>query len=238
MTTHKPNTPDQHPEFDAFAENYDEALQQGLDLTGESKEYFAAQRVHCMKRQLDSVGAASESILDFGCGTGGSVSYLLEIFSPTVLIGTDISDDSLSIARQNYSLSSCRFEILDQFQPKSDLDLAFCNGVFHHIPVAERQQCADKIFQSLRQGGYFCFWENNPWNPGTRWIMKRVPFDRDAIMLWPKETRSLLKASGFEIVKTSFLFFFPNLLKVLRPIEPLLASIPLGGQYLVFARKP
>ncbi len=238
MTIKRSNTPEPDPEFDAFAKNYDEALQEGLDLTGESKEYFAQHRVEWITEQLKSRKVPTKSILDFGCGTGGSVDYLLEQLAPDRLVGTDVSDDSLKIARSSHPDPRCHFERLDQFKPNADLDLAFCNGVFHHIPLSDRQQCVQTIFEALKPGGHFCFWENNPWNPGTRWVMKRVPFDRDAIMLWPSESRRLLRQSGFEIVTTQYCFFFPNFLRALRPLEAYLASIPLGGQYLVIAKKP
>ena len=226
------------PEFDAFADNYDEALQQGLSLTGENKEYFAAERVRWMQHILSHRNAPSRHILDFGCGTGGSIPYLREAFSPKTLIGTDVSDDSLKIASAEPNPESYRFERLDQYQPQADRDLAFCNGVFHHIPPRERSACAATVFKSLLPGGYFCFWENNPWNPGTRWVMSRVPFDRDAIMLWPGEARKLLASVGFQITLTTYRFFFPNALRYFRPWERALSHIPLGGQYLVLAQKP
>ena len=226
------------PEFDSYADNYDEALQQGLDLTGENKEYFAEHRVLWIKKQLDALQAKVDSILDFGCGTGGSIGYLRATFSPSSIEGTDVSEDSLKQANTSHGSDSCQFHLLSEYQPGGDIDLAFCNGVFHHIPLAERQSCSDTVYQAVRPGGYFCFWENNPWNPGTRWVMKRVPFDRDAIMLWPGESRRLLRQSGFEIVGTQYCFFFPSFLKVFRPLEPYLSWIPFGGQYLVIARKP
>ena len=83
----------------------------------------------------------------------------------------------------------------------------------------------------------FALWENNPWNPGTRYIMSRVPFDRDAIVITPFEARRLLRDAGFEIISTDYLFVFPHLLRALRPLERLLTPFPLGGQYLVLARK-
>lgn len=49
----------------------------------------------------------------------------------------------------------------------------------------------DLVRRSLRPGGVFAFWEINPWNPGTRHVMSRIPFDRDAIMLTPPEARWL-----------------------------------------------
>ncbi len=238
MSNPTPLDPQQAPEFDSFADNYDEALQKGLSLTGESKEFFAQERVNWMHQWLTRLQGLPQSILDFGCGTGGSESFLLKTFSPKRIIGTDVSDDSLDIARKIYAAEPCEFIRLDTFAPNGEVDLAFCNGVFHHIPIADRAQCVETVFRALRPGGYFCFWENNPWNPGTRWVMSRVPFDKDAIMLWPAESRRLLRAAGFEIVTTSYRFIFPNSLRVFRGLEPALASLPLGGQYLVIAQKP
>lgn len=91
---------------------------------------------------------------------------------------------------------------------------------------------------ALRPGGYFAFWENNPWNPGTVAIMRRIPFDRDAIMISPTEARRLLGAAGFEVVSVDSLFYFPRMLSWLRPLEPALSRLPLGGQYLALARRP
>jgi hypothetical protein len=116
-------------------------------------------------------------------------------------------------------------------------DLAFCNGVFHHIPVDQRHAAASYVYNALVPGGMFALWENNPWNPGTRYIMSRVAFDKDAITLTPPETRRLLRGAGFEIVRTDFQFVFPHVLRALRPLERVLAPLPFGGQYLVLARK-
>jgi len=38
---------------------------------------------------------------------------------------------------------------------------------------------------------------NNPWNPGTRYVMSRCEFDEDAITLSPPQCRKLLRSSGF-----------------------------------------
>jgi hypothetical protein len=94
------------------------------------------------------------------------------------------------------------------------------------------------IARSPRPGGLFAFWENNPWNPGTRYVMSRIPFDRDAVTLIPPEARQLLQKAGFEILRTDFLFIFPGVLKWLRWIEPSISHLPFGAQYQVLARKP
>ena len=93
------------------------------------------------------------------------------------------------------------------------------------------------IWRSLRPGGIFSLWENNPWNPGTRYVMSRIPFDRDAVTLTPHEAVRLLKTGGFEILRRDSLFFFPKQLNWLRWIEPYLLRVQLRGQYQVLCRK-
>ena len=96
----------------------------------------------------------------------------------------------------------------------------------------------DYIAGSLRPGGFAALWENNPWNPGTRWVMRRIPFDRDAQMLFPSALRRLARAAGLQVLHTRFAFIFPRMLSLLRPLERLLSPLPLGGQYVAWCRKP
>jgi hypothetical protein len=68
--------------------------------------------------------------------------------------------------------------------------------------------------------------------------MSRIPFDRDAICLSPIEARRRLRAAGFQVLQTRYLFFFPRKLSLLRPVERHLARLQLGAQYVVLARRP
>src|SRR5262249_13810645 len=107
----------------------------------------------------------------------------------------------------------------------------------HHVPVSERTKVVAYIARALRPGGLFALWENNPWNPGTRYIMSRIPFDRDAVTLTPPETQRLLSTGGFSNVLADFRFVFPRLFGWLRWTEPFMSRLPLGAQYLVLGRK-
>jgi len=226
------------PEFDAFADNYDEALQRGLRVSGEGKEFFAAGRLRWLQRRLNERNHAAGAIMDFGCGTGTSTAGLLGLVGARSLVGTEVSERSLAVARRERGEPRARFELLGDYRPAGRLDLAFCNGVFHHIPPDQRAASLAFLHNSLRPGGLFALFENNPWNPGTRWVMSRIPFDREAVTLSPPETRSRLRSAGFEIVGTDFLFFFPRPLAWFRGLEPVLRGLPLGAQYLVLARRP
>lgn len=224
-------------EFDAYAKNYDAALAQGISVSGEDKDFFARGRIEWLAKCFGKLGFKPHTVLDFGCGTGSAAPHLTEVLSPRIITGIDISEQSIVMAKQRYGSSSVNFEVLRDYKPSARFDLAFCNGVFHHIPPTERAGAVKCVYDSVRLGGYFAFWENNPWNPGTRYVMSKIPFDRDAIMVSAREARHLLQSSGFEIVRTDFLFIFPRSLSWFRRIEPALASLPFGAQYQVLCRK-
>lgn len=229
--------------FDAYASDYDAALNQGLRLTGEPKEYYAAGRTRWLADRLTRqalLTSAVQACFDFGCGTGTACACLRETFPMAEYWGYDPSAASIAEASATPlpSGASVRFSAQEEDVPSGHFDLAFTNGVFHHIPPADRAQAAQTVWRSLKPGGWFAFWENNRWNPLVHWIMSRVPFDHDAQMLFPHQARRLLRQAGFDIVGTDYLFVFPAALKPLRVLEPALSPLPLGGQYLVLARKP
>jgi SAM-dependent methyltransferase len=225
-------------EFDAFALEYDAALARGISISGEDKNYFARGRVAWLVRCISHLEEDPRTVMDFGCGTGSSIPFLLNELTADSLLAVDISVESLAVAERLHGSPRVRFVSFAEQRPNQGIDLAFCNGVFHHIPVADRRAAIKRVYSSLRPGGLFAFWENNPWNPGTRYVMSRIPFDRNAITLSATAARRLLREGGFEVMQTDFLFFFPRYLSWLRSLEPRLTRLPLGAQYQILCRKP
>lgn len=224
--------------FDTYANAYDEALDKGISVSGENKAYFARGRVAWLARCLERLRIWPDVVLDYGCGTGTAVPFFFDILKAGEVVGVDLSVGSLEQARRSNPEKKASFFPLDQYQPKGHVDLAFCNGVFHHIPLEDRAGAVAYVYQSLRPGGLFAFWENNPWNPGTRLVMKRIPFDRDALPVALPQAKRLLRAGGFELVRIDFLFIFPKVLSWFRKLEPAMSHLPFGAQYQVLCRKP
>jgi trans-aconitate methyltransferase len=224
-------------EFDQVSANYEKVLSRGISLSGENSNYFASKRVEHMAKLHSGIHAKSETIMDYGCGTGGSVAYLLDAFSPKNLIAVDVSEKSLDILKARYNTHQVIAKSLLSFKPDSNCDLCFCNGVFHHILPKHRQYAAKIIYDSLQPGGYFYFWENNPWNPATHWVMSRIPFDRNAKKIFPQQAVKLLQKVGFKVKLINYLFIFPKFLCLLRPMEKIFRRFPLGCQYLVLSQK-
>jgi SAM-dependent methyltransferase len=226
------------PLFDEFAQNYNQALERGIGVSGEKKEFFAQERVRWLERCLASFSFQPRRVLDFGCGTGSATPFLLSLPGVESVVGVDVSEKELAIARQEHRYPHCTFQMPEEFKNQNEIDLVFCNGVFHHIPPEHRDQAVSFIRAALRPGGLFAFWENNPWNPGTRYVMSRIPFDKDAVVLSAPESRRLLARQDFKILRTDFLFIFPRVLAWFRRAEPFLARFPLGAQYQVLAERP
>ena len=224
--------------FDACATTYDAALNRGISISGESKEYFIRRRIEWLSLRLRQHGCRPGHVLDYGCGTGGSAPDLLDHLPATSVTGVDVSSHSIDVARSRYAHSNVRFSTLDQWQAAGEYDLAYCNGVFHHIEPACRGRALACISRALSVRGYFAFWENNPWNPGTRLVMRRIPFDRDAETLSPPVAKALVRKCGFSgPMKFWSLFYFPRQLAVLRSLEGALAGLPLGAQYCVLGAR-
>jgi SAM-dependent methyltransferase len=224
-------------EFDDYAGTYDSALNRGLSLSGEPKEYFAHERVRWLAARLSDLGVNAGHVLDYGCGTGDTSPELLEQLHAGMVVGVDTSLESLAVARKAHADPRLQFKDMNDFEPSGQFEVVYTNGVFHHVEPEERLNALGYVHRSLSQSGYFGFWENNPWNPGTRLVMRRIPFDRDAKLLSPPHARRLLTRAGFDVLRTDFLFLFPRVLSALRPLEASLARFPAGAQYMVLCRK-
>jgi SAM-dependent methyltransferase len=223
------------PLFDLAAE-YDAMLNQGLSLTGEGKRFFLDGRVRDIQAQL---GAPPRRILDFGCGTGDTSAYLAEMFPSAEVVGVDTAERAVEHARQVHGTARVTFHPLHALPGLGVFDLCYVNGVFHHIPPEKRPEALVLIHNALRPGGRLSLFDNNPWNPGTHLVMRRIPFDRDARMLSAREAERLVSGSGLKLAaSTRFLFYFPRSLAPLRVLEPLLVHAQLGGQYHVQAVRP
>jgi len=223
--------------FDAYAGSYDADLHKGIRFSGESSSFFAEGRVERLGFLLAELGQRPRVVLDFGRGTGTTIPLLLGLPGVEQAIGVDNSLRLLDVCRNSIGADRATFHSGD-VDLDGVADLAYCNGVFHHIAPESRAAALRYVVRALRPDGLFAFCENNPYNPGTKLVMHNIPFDRDAQTLTPRVARALLAAQGLQIIGTQFMFFFPRVLHALRALEPHLAGLPLGAQYMVLARKP
>jgi SAM-dependent methyltransferase len=214
-------------DFDQYAGQYEALIAAQTNFFDSDNDYFVRYKVERAKALTGEVDA----VLDFGCGIGRAMPHFRSSFPNADVVGCDPSADSLGIARRDNP--DCRFFPMDELiaTPRFDLVLASC--VFHHINPAERQDALRYCHDRLKPGGHLVIFEHNPFNPVTQRLVSTCPFDADAVLLRMGETKRRMREAKFEIAETGYSLFFPSQLASLRPLEPYLSWLPLGGQYFV-----
>jgi ubiquinone/menaquinone biosynthesis C-methylase UbiE len=100
---------------------------------------------------------AEPRILDAGCGTGEAASRVAELFPRASILGVDIVDSSLELARQRYGnlAPRVRFEHRSVYElglGDNSFDLTVCRHVIHSIPHADR--VIAEFVRVTRPGGW------------------------------------------------------------------------------------
>jgi ubiquinone/menaquinone biosynthesis C-methylase UbiE len=96
-------------------------------------------------------------ILDAGCGTGEITSRLAELFPRAHVLGVDIIEQHLELARLRYAsfgprLAFERQSIFELEAADGSFDLTVCRHVLHSIPHADR--AIAELVRVTRPGGY------------------------------------------------------------------------------------
>lgn len=218
-------------------QDYDGQCAQGLKYSGESRLYFAKGRLSYLQKWWSKAARKNpEVIIDYGCGTGEITSLLATLFPYAQVIGCDVSPACVTYAKQHYASEWVSFQLISDGKIQCPpAQLIHSNGVVHHIPLDQRDSVFKSLGESLTADGILALFENNPINPGTRLVMAKIPFDRDAIPVNYWEVRNRMHKANLLPINIAFLFYFPSLLSFLRPLERCLVKLPLGAQYAVFA---
>lgn len=217
------------PEFDQYAGQYNRVLGEAIPEYLNEDGYFAEYKIALMASRLGDKSPAR--ILDFGCGAGRSLPYLEQYFPDANLYGYDVSPVSLGVAATHTPRARLFSDWKDIATTRFDVIVAA--NVFHHIPVTQRPQLLAQCREVLTQGGQMFLFEHNPFNPATRWVFERCPFDVDAEMFSLKTALDLAHMAGFSAEQHGYTLFFPRQLAFMRRFEPWLQHLPLGAQYYV-----
>jgi len=233
--------PRQPVEFDALSGSYEELLKDPLRdrFTRGAPEFF-----HVRKRDLirdffrrRQVDTRKLSFLDIGCGKGELLTLLREDFEQ--VCGCDPSSGMLAAG----GLSARGIETRVQHDPQRlpfddarfDVITAVC--VYHHVAPDLRPSLTREVRRVLKPGGWFAVIEHNPYNPVTLLIVSRTQVDAGTILLRASEVRRLLRGGGFRVDAQRYFLYCPErLYRRFGGLESALKAIPLGGQYVVFAR--
>jgi ubiquinone/menaquinone biosynthesis C-methylase UbiE len=101
--------------------------------------------------------SAEPNVLDAGCGTGEGSSRLAELFPRAQVLGVDIIDPHLELARTRYARFAPRLQfehqsIFELNAADGSFDLTVCRHVLHSIPHPDR--VIAELARVTRRGGY------------------------------------------------------------------------------------
>ena len=201
---------------------------------------FAEYKI-ALTRQLLKVNV--DTILDFGCGIGRSLSYFKSYFHGAELYGCDVSAESLKLAAreipEDHLFVNAEYDSISKFGAAYSLVFIAC--VLHHIEPKERIRWMKGVFASVKPGGYIIVFEHNTLNPITKSIIldDNNLVDDITWMLSHKYLKELMLSIGnsAKIVWEGYTLFSPVRFKGIISIERCLKWLPFGAQHCVLLQK-
>ena len=182
-----------------------------------------------------NLNSKNSEILDYGCGVGPVIEKVIK-FNPKKITGIDISDVSISKAKERFANSTSNVELLvDNCENTTfsdhKFDIVYGLGILHHLQFSK---CINEISRILKPEGKLLFIEPLGTNPLINFYRMLTPKSRS------KDEHPLV-FKDFETIKSSFknvnikyygfltLVFFPfyrsndsNIFKFLVKLDQLL----------------
>ena len=145
-----------------------------------------------------NIYSKNSEILDYGCGVGPVIEKVIE-FNPKKITGIDISEVSISKAKEKFSNSNSKVELLvDNCERTSfnnnKFDIVYGLGILHHLQFSK---CIKEISRILKTDGKLLFIEPLGTNPLINFYRFLTPKSRS------KDEHPLV-LKDFEIIKSNF----------------------------------
>jgi SAM-dependent methyltransferase len=226
-------------DFDEFAADYSRQVDRVVAFSGQTQDFFLEAKARQLAATIRAQFGESSAprILEVGCGPGMMQRRLRAHVGRLWGIDTSLA----CLAQAGHGGEGARLVAADgRRAPFVDgsFDLVFAVCVLHHVPPDRREGFVGEMARLTRRGGLVAVWEHNPWNPLTRRVVARCPFDRDAVLLSLPATRRLLRGAGLSRIRSLYGLFFPWQGRGWQRAERLLARVPLGAQFAAFGVKP
>lgn len=162
----------------------------------------------------------SPVVLEVGCGAAAFTKYLLDLMPTLRLVGADISEECLKIARRECERhANAAFVRMSVAEMAADpvhigrYDAVIGNAILHHL---DEKQALTQFRELLKPGGLVLFFEPNMLNPHVA-VVKNIPPikkwagdtpDETAYIRWRLE--DLLHQLGYgDISVRNFDFLYP-----------------------------
>lgn len=171
-------------------------------VAGDNNPYFDYKREKFLTRFLDAIDFDNKVVMEMGPGPGGNLKYIAERFSCKKIIGADISQTMLDLARENLSDHQDVIELHKTdgnalpFDDRS-IDLSFTVTVLHHVTDEAMFRSAVGELCRVTRGDVILMEDI-----GTSDV---IGGDSDFVGRRVEVYQSVLKEHGFELADITFL---------------------------------
>lgn len=194
---------------------------------------MAERRLLLIKSFLES---AEGRVLDFGCGTGSSVTHFATIFPDKKFLGLDTDKKFIEYARQKYPRDNVEFTYDTIDLVKGPFGFIYSIDVLHHIEDVDK--IIKKIYEILGPGSKWMVIEPNIWNPK---VFLNQFLKNDERLFFQNNTEKIFRSAGFEIrTKGRFLLIpyqFKNPSELFIRLENRFESFFGGSVFYVLEKK-
>jgi SAM-dependent methyltransferase len=163
-------------------------------------QYVLTVALNNLERLISDRQVTYPAILDVGCGRGNSFQLLHDQFLPQRLIGVDIDEKSLRLARSQVARDHLQVELLHSDGaalelPDGSVSMVFCHQTFHHL--VRQQDALREFYRVLQPGGLLLFAES------TRayiysWIIRLLFRHPMEVQRSAEEYLAMIRNQGFE----------------------------------------
>ena len=178
----------------------DEAITSNPDTQSNLKFYKITKKSKDYVRKWLREHVIGKVFLDYACGEGRHSEDVLKNSSPRILIGLDISPESVKMCQDKTSNIKTKSKVYfiqgdceNTELPDNSIDVILCSEMLHHLNL---KSAFKELYRICDKGGLVFCCEALGINPIIQWYRNRTPNMRTEY-----ETHHILTPKAFDIAK-------------------------------------
>lgn len=181
---------------------------------------------------IQSLDIQGKTMVDIGCGDGTHTLELDLFGMPRLIVGGDVADKALQVARQKSQGRNIHFAVNSAYElPFADnsFDIAILRAVLHHLDYPKQA-----IAEALRVSNMIWIIEPNGYNPGLKFNEKFSEYHikHGEKSYAPRALDRWVQDLGGKIIHRKWAGFVPMfcsdpLARAMKWVEPIVETVPL-----------